>query len=63
MSKKLFFILFALLLGAAQPLDAQRRSPAKSADIAFERGQYTIAIERYKKAAKKLKKEPSQAIA
>ena len=57
MSKKLFFILFALLLGAAQPLDAQRRSPAKSADIAFERGQYTIAIERYKKAAKKLKKK------
>ena len=49
MSKKLLFILFALLLGAAQPLEAQRRSPAKSADVAFERGQYFTAIERYKK--------------
>ena len=53
MSKKLFFILFAILLGAAQPLEAQRRSPAKNADLAFERGQYNLAIERYKKAYKK----------
>lgn len=57
MSKKLFFILFALLLGASQPLMAQRRSPAKNADIAFERGQYNLAIERYKKAFKKTKKK------
>ena len=57
MSKKLLFILFALLLGAVQPLEAQRRSPAKSADVAFERGQYFTAIERYKKAAKRLKKK------
>lgn len=57
MSKKLLFILFALLLGLAQPLDAQRRSPSKSADTAFERGQYNLAIERYKKAVKKMKKK------
>lgn len=57
MSKKLLFILFALLLGLAQPLDAQRRSPSKNADTAFERGQYTLAIERYKKAVKKMKKK------
>ena len=57
MSKKLLFILFALLLGAAQPLEAQRRSPAKNADTAFERGQYSLAIERYKKAIKKVKKK------
>ena len=57
MSKKLLFILLALLLGAAQPIEAQRRSPAKSADVAFERGQYSVAIERYKKAVKKLKKK------
>lgn len=57
MSKKLLFILFALLLGAVQPLEAQRRSPAKNADVAFERGQYFTAIERYKKAAKRLKKK------
>lgn len=57
MAKKLLLILFAILLGAAQPLEAQRRSPAKNADIAFERGQYTVALERYKKAVKKVKKK------
>ena len=57
MSKKLLLILFAILLGAAQPLEAQRRNPAKSADIAFERGQYNTALERYKKAVKKVKKK------
>lgn len=57
MLKKLLFIFFAILLGAAQPLEAQRRNPAKNADIAFERGQYNLAIERYKKAAKKVKRK------
>ena len=57
MSKKLLLILFAILLGCAQPLDAQRRNPAKNADVAFERGQYSLAIDRYKKAVKKLKKK------
>jgi len=57
MSKKLFFVLLIFLLGAAQTVDAQRRSPAKNADIAFERGQYNLAIERYKKAVKKTKKK------
>ena len=57
MLKKLFFILLVILLGASQPLEAQRRNPAKNADIAFERGQYTVAIERYKKAIKKMKKK------
>ena len=46
-----------LMIGLAQPLEAQRRNPAKNADIAFERGQYTLAIERYKKAIKKTKKK------
>ncbi len=55
MSKKIFLILLVLLFGAALPLEAQRRNPAKNADIAFERGQYTLAIERYKKAFKKMK--------
>ena len=57
MAKKLLLILFSILLGAAQPLEAQRRNPAKSADIAFERGQYNTALERYKKAIKKVKKK------
>ena len=55
MSKKLFFILLVILLGAAQSIEAQRRNPAKNADLAFERGQYNLAIERYKKAIKKTK--------
>ena len=57
MSKKLFLILIVMLLGSLQPIEAQRRSPAKNADIAFERGQYNLAIERYKKAIKKVKKK------
>ena len=57
MSKKLLLILFAILLGAAQPVEAQRRNPAKNADVAFERGQYNTALERYKKAIKKVKKK------
>ena len=57
MLKKLLFILTILMIGLAQPLEAQRRNPAKNADIAFERGQYTLAIERYKKAIKKTKKK------
>ncbi len=61
MLKKLLFILTVLLIGISQPLEAQRRQPAKSADLAFERGQYTLAIERYKKAVKKTKKKKFEA--
>ena len=57
MVKKLLFILFAIMLGAMQPLEAQKRGPAKAADVAFERGQYNNAIERYKKALKKMRKK------
>lgn len=55
MTKKLFLILTLILFGSTQQLDAQRKSPAKNADILFERGQYFNAIERYKKAYKKTK--------
>ena len=57
MFKKLFLILIIIIFGATLPLEAQRRSPAKAADMAFERGQYTVAIERYKKAYKKMRKK------
>lgn len=57
MLKKLFLILIVIVLGAAEPVCAQRRSPSKSADIAFERKQYNVAIERYKKAYKKTSKK------
>ncbi|MBR5604345.1 MAG: OmpA family protein [Bacteroidales bacterium] len=57
MLKKLFLILIVIVLGAAEPVCAQRKSPSKSADIAFERKQYNVAIERYKKAYKKTGKK------
>lgn len=57
MSKRVILLIFAILFGLAQPLNAQRRNPAKNADLAFERGQYYQAIDRYKKAYKKTKKK------
>lgn len=57
MIKKVILILIITILGIAQPANAQRRSPSKSADIAFERKQYNLAIERYKKAYKKTNKK------
>ena len=57
MSKRVVLLIFAILFGLAQPINAQRRSPAKNADMAFERGQYYQAIDRYKKAYKKTKKK------
>jgi len=53
MTKKLLLILTLIFIGSLQQLDAQRKSPAKNADIMFERGQYFNAIDRYKKAYKK----------
>lgn len=56
MIKKVILILIITILGIA-PANAQRRNPSKSADIAFERKQYNVAIERYKKAYKKTGKK------
>lgn len=53
MTRKLFLILILILFGATQQVEAQRKSPAKSADVLFERGQYFNAIDRYKKAYKR----------
>ena len=49
MIKKVILILIITILGIASA-NAQKRNPSKSADIAFERKQYNVAIERYKKA-------------
>ena len=49
-------ILIVTIIGIA-PANAQKRNPSKSADIAFERKQYNVAIERYKKAYKKTGKK------
>lgn len=57
MIKRVILILTILIIGFIEPLNAQRRNPSKSADIAFERKQYNTAIERYKKAYKKTSKK------
>lgn len=56
MIKKVILILIITILGIASA-NAQKRNPSKSADIAFERKQYNVAIERYKKAYKKTGKK------
>ncbi|MGE4541389.1 MAG: OmpA family protein [Bacteroidales bacterium] len=52
------FIFFILSLTAFQGL--AQRNPAKSADEAFEKKQYTIAAERYKKAYNRVKRNPEE---
>ena len=59
MIKKVIIILIVTIIGIA-PANAQKRNPSKSADIAFERKQYNVAIERYKKAYKKTGKKKYQ---
>ena len=61
MVKKLLFAILIIVFGATLPVNAQRRNPAKNADIAFERGQYNLAVERYKKAYKKLRNKKFEA--
>lgn len=57
MVKKIFLILVISLIASIEPVSAQRRSPSKSANQAFERKQYNVAIERYRKAYKKTGKK------
>ena len=56
MIKKIIFTLIITIIGVVQPALAQRKA-SKSADVAFERKQYNVAIERYKKAYKKTGKK------
>ena len=59
MIKKIIFTLIITIIGFFQPALAQRKA-SKSADIAFERKQYNVAIEKYKKAYKKTGKKKKQ---
>lgn len=59
MIKKIIFTLIITIIGVVQPALAQRKA-SKSADVAFERKQYNVAIERYKKAYKKTGKKKQQ---
>jgi Outer membrane protein and related peptidoglycan-associated (lipo)proteins len=59
--KKYSFILLSLfLLSLSTNLYAQRKNPAKNADLAFGRKQYTEAVDRYKKAYKRSKRNKDE---
>lgn len=60
MKKRSAFIIFLLVFGISMTATAQKRYPAKSADEAFDKCQYTTAIERYEKAFKKSKKSTNE---
>lgn len=48
MKKYTFILLSLLFVFLNADLYAQRRNPAKNADLAFGRKQYTEAVDRYK---------------
>ncbi len=48
-------ILFSILISISAITMAQKKSPARTADEAFEENKYIVAIERYKKAYSKTK--------
>ena len=60
MKKYLIILLSLLCLCLDADLYAQRRNPAKNADLAFGRKQYIQAADRYKKASKKSKRDKTE---
>ena len=60
MKKYILILLSLLCLGLNPDLNAQRRNPAKNADLAFERKQYLEAADLYKKAYKKSKRNKAE---
>lgn len=60
MKKYTLIILSLLLMLISIDLQAQKKNPAKNADLAFGRKQYTEAVDRYKKAYKKCKKNKDE---
>ncbi len=59
---KLFpvILIFSLLIAVPSTINAQRRNPAKNADVAFSKQQYSLAIDKYKKAYSKVKKNKEE---
>ena len=55
MKRYLLIILSALFIFMSTDLYAQKRNPAKNADLAFGRKQYTEAVDRYKKAYRRVR--------
>ena len=60
MKKYIVILLSILCLCLSSETMAQRRNPAKNADLAFGRKQYTEAVDRYKKAYKKSRRNKSE---
>lgn len=60
MKRYTFFILSALFFFLSTDLYAQRRNYAKNADLAFGRKQYTEAVDRYKKAYRKTRRNKDE---
>ena len=60
MKRYILIILSALFIFMSSDLYAQRRNPARNADLAFGRKQYTEAADRYRKAYRKLRRNKEE---
>ena len=60
MKRYILIIMSALFIFMSGDLYAQRRNPAKNADLAFGRKQYTEAADRYKKAYRKVRRKKKE---
>ncbi len=60
MKKYILIVLSALFVFMSADLYAQRRNPAKNADLAFGRKQYTEAADRYKKSYRKVRRNKDE---
>lgn len=60
MRKYIFLIISLLITTTGTDLFAQKKNPAKNADLAFSRAQYSAAVDRYKKAYKKTKRNKDE---
>ena len=60
MKRYILIIMSALFIFMSSDIYAQRRNPAKNADLAFGRKQYTEAADRYKKAYRKVRRNKDE---
>ena len=60
MKRYILILMSALFIFMSSDLYAQRRNPAKNADLAFGRKQYTEAADRYKKAYRKVRRNKKE---
>ena len=60
MKRYILIIMSALFIFMSSDIYAQRRNPAKNADLAFGRKQYTEAADRYKKAYRTVRRNKDE---